>query len=112
VNGYAAHAGDPGLLVWAYDILDHWLVCEEESGGATDESEKLAERLDDFRFGYLGAGDCQLIKDAIKFRCDGFVTMERKLPKNAGQIQQTVGIRVMTPKAYWDLLKPWARLWV
>jgi hypothetical protein len=108
----AAHVDDPGLLMWAYDVLDHWLVCEEESGGAREESVKRAELLNDSMFGYLGAGDRQLISDAVRLGCDAFLTMERKLPKNARHIQQTVGIRVMTPKQFWELLKPWAPLWI
>ena len=55
---------------------------------------KLAEKLENASFGYLGAGDRRLIQDAVYLECDAFLTMERKLPKNAGHIERELGIRV------------------
>lgn len=108
----AAHTRDSGLLQWAYDVLDHWLVCQEESGGATEVSVRQSKRLYEQKFGYLGEGDRSLIRDAIQLRCDSFLTMERRLPKNSSHIERELGLKIITPKQYWELLRPWSRLWV
>ena len=36
--------------------------------------------------------------------------MENKLPKNADHLQQTLGIRVLSPIEMLEILKPWAAL--
>jgi hypothetical protein len=40
-----------------------------------------------------------------------FMTVEKKLPKNAEHIERWTGLRILQPKEYWDLLAPWARLY-
>jgi hypothetical protein len=102
---------DPGHLQWAYDVLDHTLACLQTSGGPTVESQAAAKRLQERRFGYLSEKDRLLIQDALLLRCDGFLTMEQRLPRNADHIQREVGLRVLTPVQYWELLKPWAALY-
>jgi hypothetical protein len=49
--------------------------------------------------GYLGLGDRIPLKDAIILRCESFLTMERRLPKNAMQMNG-VGIRVLILVSY------------
>lgn len=107
----ASDKRDPGHLQWAYDVFDHTLACLQTSGGLTVESQAVAQRLQDRRFGYLSAKDRRLIQDTVLLRCDGFLTMERRLPRNANHIEQEVGLRVLTPVQYWVLLKPWAALY-
>jgi hypothetical protein len=102
---------DAHYLQWAYDVLDHWLACLAEAEALSDESLHLAAKLDGKSFGYLGAGDRALIKDAVLLDCDAFLTMEQRLPKNAQHIQRELGIQILTPVQYWDLLRPWARLY-
>ncbi len=38
------------------------------------------------------------------------LTMENKLPKNAGHIERTLGLRVLSPTEMWAYLQPWAAL--
>lgn len=102
---------DARYLQWAYDVLDHWLACLEEAEDLPNDNSHLAAKLDGNSFGYLGVGDRALIKDAILLDCDAFLTMEQRLPKNARHIQRELGLRVLTPAHYWDLLRPWARLY-
>jgi hypothetical protein len=52
-----------------------------------------------------------LLQDAIFLQCDSFLTMERKLPNNAAHIERELGIRVLAPISYWEILRPWAALW-
>lgn len=101
---------DIRYLKWAYDVLDHWLVCLEEAENLPDNL-SLTTRLDSKSFGYLGTGDRTLIKDAILLNCHAFLTMEQRLPKNAQHIQRELGLQVLTPDHYWGLLLPWAALY-
>jgi len=114
-NSFAEVAAkdDRGYLQWAYDVLAHWQIALEsyDSNPFSGDGVKLADKLDSPSFGYLGAGDRRLIQDAVHLECDAFLTMERKLPKNADHIERELGIRVLTPIQYWQLLKPWAALY-
>ena len=44
-------------------------------------------------------------------RCEAFLTMERRLPRNAAHIDRELGIRILTPITHWEILRPWAALW-
>lgn len=101
--------GDSRYLQWAYDVLDHWLTCLEESGEPHGNPAALAA-IDSNSYGYLGVGDRALLRDAIGLECDAFLTMENRLPKNAGHIERTLGVRVLSPIAMWECLQPWAAL--
>jgi hypothetical protein len=101
--------GDSRYLQWAYDVLDHWLACLDESEEPCGNPAALAA-IDSNSHDYLGAGDRALLKDAIALECDAFLTMETKLPKNAGHIERTLGIRVLSPIEMWESLQPWAAL--
>ena len=102
--------GDPDHLQWLYEVA-HYARAFLDETGPTPDSEALAARLDEPRFGYLGQGDRILLQDAIFLQCDSFLTMERKRPKNAAHIECELGIRVLTPISYWERLRPWAGLW-
>jgi hypothetical protein len=100
---------DPDHLSWLCEVA-HYARGFLETG-PSPESSAIAARLDELTFGYLGAGDRVLLQDAILMRCDSFLTMERKLPRNAAHIERELGIRVLTPLTYWERLRPWASLW-
>ena len=83
----------------------------EDSGSAfSGRGIVLSAKLREKRFGYLSTKDATLIRDAVWLECDVFLTMERKLPKNSAHIEQELGIKVLQPIGYWDLLRPWAAL--
>ena len=106
----AKEKGDPDHLRWVYDIAQHSAVCLALDG-ASKESWALSAQLREPRFGYLGEKDRLLLEEAVAFRCEAFLTMERRLPRNAAHIAQEMGIRILTPITHWQMLQPWAALW-
>lgn len=108
----AADKRDAGHLRWAYDVLGYTLTCLRTSGGPTEESQSSALRLDERIFGYLSDKDRLLVRDAVLLRCDGFLTMEQRLPRNADHIERELRLQLLKPIQYWKLLKPWAALYV
>jgi hypothetical protein len=102
---------DNGHMQWLWDIADHSEACLE-SDGPTAESEALGERLNEPKFGYLSVADRRLIREAVVLRCDAFLTVERRLPRNAAHLERELGIRVLTPVQHWNVLRPWAALWL
>lgn len=101
--------GDPRYLLWAYDVLDHWMACLAESQSIEPDTAVFTS-IDPTSHGYISAADRALLEDALALGCDTFLTMESRLPKNAGHIQKTLGIRVLSPIGMWDILSAWAAL--
>ena len=97
-------------MQWLWDIAHHSEVCLEDDG-PTEQSDSLAARLNESKFGYLGAKDRLLLRDAVLLRCEAFLTVERRLPRNAAHVERELGIRILTPTTYWQMLRPWAALW-
>jgi len=106
--------GDRRYLQWAYDVLDHWEACLESYEGSPflGEGRHLSEKLHSPMFGYLSKKDRTLIQDALILECEAFLTMEQRLPKNETHIRKELGIQILRPLDYWELLKPWAQLYV
>jgi hypothetical protein len=107
----AAAKGDRRHLQWLWDIADHSMICLK-GAGPTAESVGLASRLDEPKFGYLSDKDRLLIREAVLLRCEAFLTVERRLPRNAAHLEDQLGIRVLTPITHWEMLRPWAALWL
>ncbi|RWP98761.1 hypothetical protein [Mesorhizobium sp.] len=107
----AADKRDPGHLGWFWDIADHSASCLGEDGPSA-ESVAMAARLAEPRFGYLSEKDRRLLADAVALRCEAFLTVERRLPRNAQHLKRELGIEVITPVRHWEFLRPWAALWL
>jgi hypothetical protein len=101
---------DPGHMQWLWDIADHSAICLE-GAEPTAESKSLGMRLDEPKFGYLSKKDRLLLRHAIILRCEAFLTVERRLPRNAAHVERELGIRILTPITHWEMLRPWAALW-
>lgn len=106
---------NPGYLQWAFDVVAYWreiLVAYEENEvlAFNGRGAQLVRVLESSSFGYLSKQDKELLKDALELECEAFVTMDRRLSRNAGHLERNVPIRLLEPVAYWDLLRPWAPL--
>ncbi len=107
--------GDSEYLAWAFEVLNYWngilsAYAEDDSeamngSGATDAS-KLASKS----FDYLGNKDRKLLRNALTLECEGFLTMDRKLRRNARHIESKLPILILEPFEYWERLRPWASL--
>lgn len=104
-------AGSSAYLSWAHEVLHHWKTCLAEYGPPSPNLHALSI-LDGSKIGYLGSGDRALIRDALCFGCDTFLTMENKLAKNRDHLHSSLGIWVETPVMAWNRLQPWARLFL
>jgi hypothetical protein len=102
---------DPGHLQRLWDIADHSEVCLADYA-STEQSAALAARIDETTFGYLSKKDRLLLRHSVLLRCDAFLTVERRLPRNATHLERELGIRVLTPISHWNMLRPWAALWL
>ena len=96
----------PGYTQWVYDVLDTWLIQSEG-----EEPPTPGKTFEDRRFGMISVKDRRLLQEALDWRCDAFMTMERRLPTAAAFIERETGLRVIRPTTYWDLLRRFARLY-
>jgi hypothetical protein len=96
----------PQFAQWVYDVLDTWSIQSEG-----EEPPTQGTTLDESRFGMISLKDRRLLQDALDWRCDAFMTMERRLPTAAAFIERQTGLRVIRPTTYWGLLSQWARVY-
>jgi hypothetical protein len=67
-----------------------------EGNGPTKDGAALATRLDEPKFGYLSNKDKLLWRQAVLLRCNAFLTVEQRLPRNAAHIERELSIVVLT----------------
>jgi len=91
---------------WVCDVVDTWLIQSEGQYPPTPGT-----TFGDPRFGMVSQKDHRLLQEALDWKCEAFVTMERRLPTAAAFIQWETRLQVMRPTTYWGLLSPWARLY-
>jgi len=96
----------PGYTRWVCDVLDTWLIQSEG-----EEQPIPGNTFEDQHFGMISVKDRRLLQEALDWRCDAFMTMERRLPTAAAFIKQQTGLQVMRPTTYWDLLSRFSRLY-
>lgn len=104
-------------LQWAFEVLDYWHGCLSAYGRGdlnpfSGHGQSLAQLVMKSGFGYLSDKDRALLHDALLLECQAFLTIDRRLAKNAPHIARETGLRVLEPFQYWELLKPWAPLFV
>lgn len=104
-------------LQWALEALDYWETCLSayRDPGAppfSGRGPRLAAQVMSAEFGYLSLKDRCLLRDALLLECDAFLTMDRRLARNALHIHRELTLRVLEPAGYWELLRPWAPLFL
>jgi hypothetical protein len=104
--GEVVNRARPGYTQWVYDVLDTWLIQSEG-----DERPTPGTTFEDRRFGMISVKDRRLLQEALDWRCDAFMTMERRLPTAAAFIERQTGLRVIRPTTYRNLLSHFARLY-
>ena len=104
---------------WALDVLDTWQITVWETEDETvrqrriltselsDLEEKLREIPDLRRNPY----DRLLLLETHMANCDAFLTTDYKTILRHRKQLQELGIYVLLPSEFWELLKPWAGLW-
>lgn len=68
--------------------------------------------LDEFnpKIGFLSDCDKKLIFDAVRLRCNYFMTMDEKLLKNKTQIKNFTGMTLIMPFEFWNFVRPYMSL--
>lgn len=103
----AAASHDSQHLNFCQEVFAHWSDCRLSNPEPVHGGYPQGLRpLDDGRCGYLSAADHKLVRDAVMNRCDTFLTLERRLPRNAEHLSRVVGIEVMRPPELWAYLRP------
>jgi hypothetical protein len=73
----------PGYTQWVYDVLDAWLIQSEG-----EEPPTPGRTFEDRRFGMISVKDRRLLQEALDWRCNAFMTIERRLPTAAAFIER------------------------
>lgn len=110
---------------WILDVIDHWLIMLDEIGDRFKEGGSVRHRfklnpdeqkletellkISDFR---RDPFDRLLMIQYIMGNCDAFLTIDRNTIWKHREKLSDLGIKVLTPLGFWELLKPWAALWL
>lgn len=112
-------------LSWVLEVLDHWLTMLDEGrariaeGGTVRHRFKLTLELQAFEASLMEIADFR--RDPfdrlllVQYRlgtCDAFLTTDRDTIWCHRAELSKRGVQVLTPADYWELLRPWAPLWL
>jgi hypothetical protein len=111
-------------LGWVLEVLDHWLIMLDETesriavGGSVRHRFKLTPELQAFEATLLEIPDFRrdpfdrlLLIQYKMGACDAFLTTDRNTIWRHRMILRELGVSVLTPLEYWEVLRPWAALW-
>ena len=108
---------DPSYLQWAFEVMHYW---ESVLDGYRVHGQpafmgngvQTAATLESPAFGYLSKKDKALLADALVLECDAFITLDHRLFRNRRHFESQIPLRILEPLTFWELLRPWARLFV
>lgn len=98
-------AGDHYNSNYVRDIIDHSLACLVDHP-PTDVAEKMARLIESGECGSFGIKDRQLMIEAAAAECDVFLTIEKRLPRNADAVLRKIPLLITTPAHLWQRLVP------
>jgi hypothetical protein len=94
--------GEPRYAIWVRDVLDRWLVQSDGEDPMCIGREKDPN---------VSGKDWLLLRDALAYRCDAFLTSDGVLFDQAHHVERRLGIRLLRPITYAALFAPWANLY-
>jgi hypothetical protein len=110
---------------WVLDVLDTWLITvddlmdREGQGGTVRTRFKLTPNLQLLESQLMTIKDFQrdpfdrlLLLQYQMANCDAFLTVDINTIWKHRKELGNLGIRVIKPSEFWDLIQPWARLWM
>ena len=100
----------PGILGGGYarDVLDHAEICLSENP-PTDAAKAMAEIVEGRSFHNVSSKDRRLLLDAAAAECDHFLTIEKRLPRQAPMVLKRIPLLICTPMTLWEKLTPYVR---
>lgn len=101
---------------WFHDLWDYW----REFLHSSQDLPSFAE-AEEIRLRYMGSAafdilpdiaDRFLICDALVYGCDAFCTRDWSTVLRFRDQLRMLPIRILTPTEWWQLIQPWAGIWV
>lgn len=112
-------------LRWLLDMLDHWLIVLDErqsrvtQGGTVRHRFKLTPDLQAFEAALMELPDFRrdpfdrlLLVQYRMAACQAFITTDRNTIWRHREALREHGVLVVTPSEYWQMLRPWAALFL
>ena len=110
-------SGNLSYIDWAFEVQNYWTQLLNGYDASNSEpfdghGVAMDQKLNSGRFGFLSRKDFLLVRDAVLLECDAFLTLDKKLVKNRVFIEKELGLKVVQPIDFWEMLQPWAALFV
>ncbi|MGA0542101.1 hypothetical protein [Neotabrizicola sp. VNH66] len=93
---------------YAREVLEHTDMCLSEKP-PEQEAASMASIMCNPLFGSISQKDRKLLVEAAATQCDIFLTIEKKLPKQADTILKKINLQIATPMTFWEMLRPYIR---
>jgi len=101
---------------WFMEVWDYWLRIVEENNDLPSFIEAEHTKIKLLSSGILDIlpdiEDRMLICDAVVYRCDCFCTRDWQTLLKHRHHLTSLPIKIITPTEWWNLIKPFAGLWV
>lgn len=104
------------LKKWFMDVWDYWNSIIEENNDLPSFAEAEHAKIRLLSSGVLDilpdVEDRMLICDATVYRCDCFCTRDWRTILKHREHLISLPIKIITPAEWWNLVKPFAALWI
>jgi len=101
---------------WFMDVWNYWLKILEESNDLPSFIEAEHIKIELLSSGILDVlpdiEDRMLICDAVAYRCDCFCTRDWQTLLKYREYLVSLPVKILTPTEWWNLIRPYAALWV